>query len=81
VSKNMNARIAAELSWAQTHNRSARPRPAREAFLERFERQVDPDGTLPIEERRRRAEHAKRAYMLQPAKRARAAPQDAVDRS
>jgi hypothetical protein len=34
----------------------------REAFLSRFEREVDPDGTLPPEERARRAEYAKRAY-------------------
>jgi hypothetical protein len=41
----------------------------REAFLKRFEKEVDPDGKLPAEERRQRAEHAKRAYMLQLAKR------------
>ncbi len=35
---------------------------ARECFLTRFEREVDPDEALPPEERRRRAEHAKRAY-------------------
>jgi hypothetical protein len=39
----------------------------------RVEREVDPDGTLPPEERRRLAEHAKRAYMLRLAKRAVAA--------
>ena len=36
--------------------------PARAAFLARFEREVDPDGALPEEERRRRAEHARKAY-------------------
>jgi hypothetical protein len=70
VTKNINARIAAEISWARTSDRSARTRPAREAFLKRFEREVDPDGKLPPEERRRRAEHAKRAYMLRLRKRA-----------
>ena len=35
---------------------------ARETFLNRFEREVDPDGTLSPEERRRRAEHAKKAH-------------------
>jgi hypothetical protein len=34
----------------------------RAAFLARFEAEVDPDGTLPPEERRRRAEHARSAY-------------------
>jgi hypothetical protein len=71
--KDINARIAAEISWAHTDDRSARTRPAREAFLKRFEIEVDPEGKLPAEERRQRAEHAKRAYMLQLAKRSRAA--------
>ena len=70
MTKNINARIAAEISWARTSDRSARTRPAREAFLKRFEREVDPEGKLPPDERRRRAEHAKRAYMLRLRKRA-----------
>jgi hypothetical protein len=73
MAKDINKRIAAEVSWARTHDRSARTRPAREAFLKRFEKEVDPDGTLPPEDRRQRAEHAKRAYMLQLAKRSAAA--------
>jgi hypothetical protein len=67
--KNINARIAAEISWARTADRSARTRPAREAFFKRFEREVDPDGKLPPDERRRRAEHALRAHMLRLRKR------------
>lgn len=35
---------------------------ARRAFLARFERQVDPDGTLPPAERSKRAEAAKRLH-------------------
>ena len=70
MSKNINARIAAEISWARTSDRSARTRPAREAFLRRFEREVDPEGKLPPDERRRRAEHALRAHMLRLRKRA-----------
>jgi len=68
--KDINRQIAAEISWSRTTDRSARTRPAREAFLRRFDREVDPDGVLPAAERRRRAEHAKRAYMLRLAKRA-----------
>jgi hypothetical protein len=67
--KNINARIAAEISWARTADRSARTRPAREAFFKRFETEVDPDGKLPPDERRRRAEHALRAHMLRLRKR------------
>ena len=65
MAKDMRARIAAEISWSRTADRSARTRPARQAFLKRFERQVDPDGKLLPEERARRAEYALRAYMLQ----------------
>jgi hypothetical protein len=35
---------------------------ARKAFLDRFEREVDPDGVLTPEERARRAAHARKAY-------------------
>ncbi len=38
--------------------------PARKAFLSRFERELDPDGTLPLAERQRRTEHGKRAYFV-----------------
>lgn len=56
------ARVAAHASWAVTPDREVRTRPAREAFLARFERQVDPDGVLAPGERHFRAESAKRAY-------------------
>lgn len=35
---------------------------ARARFLDRFEREVDPDGTLPENERRRRAQYARKAH-------------------
>ena len=38
---------------------------ARRGFLARFEREVDPDGNLPLDERTRRAEMALRAHMAQ----------------
>jgi len=73
MAKDINKRIAAEVSWARTLDRANRTRPAREAFLKRFEKEVDPDGALSSDERRQRAEHAKRAHMLQLAKRSAAA--------
>lgn len=73
IAKDINKRIAAEISWSRTDDRSGRTRPAREAFLKKFEKEVDPDGKLPPYERRLRAEHAKRAYMLQLAKKSAAA--------
>ena len=63
------ARIAAHASWARTLDPTARTTPGTRAFLDRFDRQVDPDGTLPPEERATRAKHARRAHMLQLAER------------
>jgi hypothetical protein len=37
---------------------------ARAKFLDRFEREVDPDGLLTPKERARRAEHARRAHFI-----------------
>ncbi len=43
-------------------------RAARAAFLDRFEREADPDGVLSPDERSRRASHLKKAYFLRLAK-------------
>lgn len=57
-----------------------------DAALARFEREVDPDGTLPPEQRRRRALHLQKAYMLRlslraaQARRAKAADRKAASR-
>jgi hypothetical protein len=73
--KDINCQIAAEISWSRTHDRSARTAPARKAFLDRFEREVDPEGKLPPEERHKLARHAMRAHMLRLAKRSATARQ------
>lgn len=44
-----------------THDPRETTKPARDAFMARFEREVDPDGRLSEAERRRRAEAAKKA--------------------
>jgi len=54
--------IGAHESWSRTADRTARTAPGRRAFLERFERQVDPEGALPSAERAKRAEHLRKAY-------------------
>ena len=58
------AEIAISTRWANTpaEERPKANEKARREFLARFERDVDPDGTLHPAERARRAEHAKRAY-------------------
>ena len=56
------AQIAAHESWANTPDRSARTKAARDALLAKFEQQADPDGTLDPAERARRAEHLRKAH-------------------
>lgn len=78
------ASIAANESWANTPDRSARTAPARAALMARFEREVDPDGSLPPDERARRAENKRKAYFQRlalksaKARRARAVVADGV---
>lgn len=60
--RSLAARIAANESWANTSDRAARTAPARAALMQRFEREVDPDGLLSPAERARRAEHKRKAY-------------------
>lgn len=45
-----------------THDPRETTRAARHAFLNKFERDVDPDGRLPIAERTRRAAAARSAH-------------------
>ena len=58
----LQAQAAAHTSWARTADPSARTAPARAALFEKFEREVDPDGTLHPAERARRAEQARIAF-------------------
>lgn len=60
--KSLRGRIAAHESWSRTPDRAARTANARRALLDRFEKQVDPDGVLPVAERQRRADHARKAH-------------------
>jgi hypothetical protein len=60
--RSLRARIAAHASWANTSDRAARTAAARRAALDRFERQVDPDGTLPAAERAQRGASARKAH-------------------
>ncbi|WP_138842758.1 hypothetical protein [Rhodococcus pyridinivorans] len=60
--RTLRAQIAAHESWARTDDRSARTAKARKAALDRFEREVDPNGELTPQERSTRAEHARKAY-------------------
>lgn len=56
------AAAAADDRWAREPDRTAATAPARQAFLSRFEQEVDPNGELNPQERARRAANARRAY-------------------
>ncbi len=59
--RSLRARLAAHAMHAQ-HDARQTTANGRAAFRARFEREVDPDGVLEPEERRQRAEQARRAY-------------------
>ncbi len=59
--RSLRARMGAYALHA-THDPRETTKAARDAFMGRFERQVDPDGRLSPAERHRRAEAAKKAY-------------------
>lgn len=60
--RTLRARLAAHALHSKVDSRE-HTRPAREAQFRRFEDEVDPERVLPEGERRKRAEHAQRAYM------------------
>jgi hypothetical protein len=55
-------KIGAHSRWAKERDRSGATAPARAAMFRKFEDQVDPDRVLPVEERAKRAESARRAH-------------------
>lgn len=56
-------RVAALTRWAHESDPQAATAPARKGFLAKFEREVDPDGTMPPGERLVRAERLMKAHM------------------
>jgi hypothetical protein len=59
--RSLRARLAAYALHSQRDPRETTAK-ARAAFLAKFEREADPKGVLPLEERRRRAESLRRAH-------------------
>ena len=58
----LRSRIGAHAKWAKEPDRSAATARARKAQLDRFDKQVDPDGVLTPQERAKRAESARKEY-------------------
>jgi hypothetical protein len=61
--RTQRARLAANIGWAFTQDRSARTAPARRAAFAKFEKLVDPDGVLSVAERAKRAESLRKAHL------------------
>lgn len=82
--RSLRARIAAHAMHARNDPAEITAN-ARAAFLAKFEQEADPDGILPPEERRRRAEHLRSAYFARlalasaKARRTRKPPEQAGD--
>ena len=57
------ASAAADMSWANTCDRTARTHAGREAAFKRFEDLVDPEHLLPEAERQLRADSMRSAHM------------------
>jgi hypothetical protein len=59
--RRLRGRMAAAIGHSR-HDPRVTTAKARQAFMARFEHEVDPDGRLPERERARRAEQARKAY-------------------
>lgn len=61
--RRMRSQVASQTRWAGEADRAKATRPALAGFMNKFERQVDPDGVLGAEERAVRAAAARKAHM------------------
>lgn len=61
--RRLNARAASLTRWAAEPDRAAAMKPLRDGFLAKLERQVDPEGVLPPQERAQRAERLRLAHL------------------
>lgn len=60
--RSLRARLAAHARWAKTPDRAAATAAARQANLDRFEKQVDPTGEMDPALRAKLADNAKSAH-------------------
>ncbi|CAN5713983.1 hypothetical protein BH11ACT8_BH11ACT8_12270 [soil metagenome] len=67
------AQIAAAERWGRTADRTAATAPARAGLRAKYAREIDPTGSLPIDELERRVDSLIRAHMLRMSRAAAAA--------
>jgi hypothetical protein len=76
VTRRLAAKVAANTRWSRVADRSAESRPmwsANPSQVSYWERKVDPDGTLPADQRGAMAVSARTAYMQRLAAKSKAA--------
>lgn len=64
MDRHIIAQLAAHEKWAKTPDRAKATAPARAALAAKWEREVDPDGTMKPADRAKAAENARRAFYL-----------------
>lgn len=62
--RSQRARIAALTRWGKTTDRTAATAAATRAWHDKWEREADPDGVMPPEQRAKAADALKRAHYL-----------------
>lgn len=65
--KSLQARAAVTTRWAKVTDREAETAPARNGWLAKLEREVDPEGVLSPEVRLQRAVELRKAHLLRAA--------------
>lgn len=71
AAQSLGGRLGAYRRWSKVADRAAALAPARDGFLAKLEREVDPDGVMTPKQRAAAAEAARRAHMAFVAQRSR----------
>lgn len=77
--RSLISKLAAAERWGHEPDRVAATAPARAGLRAKFEREADPDGSLPVGERARRADSLMKAHMLRMSLRAKASRRKAAE--
>lgn len=60
--RSMRSRLGAHAKWAQTEDRTAATEKLRRGFIEKLEREVDPDGSMDPAKRARLVENKRKEH-------------------
>lgn len=77
----LHASRMSNVRWSKVEDRTAATKPGRDGLLRKFEREVDPDGTMDPGERAKRVENARKAFYAEMSRRSIAARRAKAARS